>query len=306
MTIIAAADGSALGNPGPAGWGWYVDDDCWASGGWPHGTNNMGELMAVLDLLEQTAASEDDLLVYCDSTYVINSVTKWMAGWKRNGWVKRDKKPVSNVELMKGIDAAMQGRRVRFEWVKGHAGHPLNEEADRLANSAALAYQAGDEPDPGPGFPGAPAERPAPEAPTPPEPEDEPDLLAMLEEYDDPLADPATSDADRVVALERSLLTDEVRGDPAAVAALLHPDWCEISRSGRHWSRADLLAEVGPLPGGVDLEVISVDPVGADVMLLVWRASSTDPDQVSTLRSSLWVRSGETWLQRFHQGTPEA
>ena len=55
MTIVAAADGSALGNPGPAGWAWYVDDDCWASGGWPHGTNNMGELMAVLDLLRQTA-----------------------------------------------------------------------------------------------------------------------------------------------------------------------------------------------------------------------------------------------------------
>ena len=53
MKIIAAADGSALGNPGPAGWGWYVDEQHWASGGWPHGTNNMGELMAVLDLLQQ-------------------------------------------------------------------------------------------------------------------------------------------------------------------------------------------------------------------------------------------------------------
>ena len=80
MTIIAAADGSALGNPGPAGWGWYVDDGCWAAGGWSRGTNNKAELTAVLDLLQQTAHLDEDLLVYCDSTYVINSVTKWMAG----------------------------------------------------------------------------------------------------------------------------------------------------------------------------------------------------------------------------------
>ena len=152
MTIIAAADGSALGNPGPAGWGWYVDDDRWACGGWPHGTNNMGELTAVLDLLQQTAASDEDLLVYCDSTYAINSITKWMPGWKRKNWRKGDGKPVQNVEIMKALDAAMQGRRVRFEWVKGHAGHELNEQADRLANSASVAYSQGKQPDPGPGF----------------------------------------------------------------------------------------------------------------------------------------------------------
>ena len=76
VTIIAAADGSALGNPGPAGWGWYVDDACWAAGGWAHATNNMAELTALLDLLQQTAHLSDDLLVHCDSTYVINSVTK--------------------------------------------------------------------------------------------------------------------------------------------------------------------------------------------------------------------------------------
>ena len=107
--IIAAADGSALGNPGPAGWAWYVDDDCWASGGWARGTNNMGELMAVLDLLQQTAHVDDELHVYCDSTYVINTITKWMAGWKRKGWKKGDGKPVMNLELMQALDAAMQG-----------------------------------------------------------------------------------------------------------------------------------------------------------------------------------------------------
>ena len=143
VRIIAAADGSALGNPGPSGWGWYVDDTCWAAGGWAHGTNNKAELTAVLDLLQQTAHLSEDLLVYCDSTYVINSVTKWMAGWKRRGWKKGDGKPVLNVEIMQALDEAMAGRRVEFAWVKGHSGHPLNEAADRLANGAAAAWKQG-------------------------------------------------------------------------------------------------------------------------------------------------------------------
>ena len=164
--IIAAADGSALGNPGPSGWAWYVDESCWAAGGWAHGTNNKGELTAVLDLLQQTAHLAEDLLVYCDSMYVINSVTKWMHGWKRRGWKKGDGKPVLNVELMQALDAAMAGRRVRFEWVKGHSGHPLNEAADRLANAAAASWRLGAAPHQGPGFEGAvtdhPVARPAP------------------------------------------------------------------------------------------------------------------------------------------------
>jgi ribonuclease HI len=160
VTIIAAADGSALGNPGPAGWAWYVDDDCWAAGGWPRGTNNMGELTAVLDLLQQTAHLDDELLVYCDSTYVINAVTKWMAGWKRRGWKKGDGKPVLNVEIMKALDVAMAGRRARFVWVKGHSGHELNEAADRLANGAAASWKAGAAPDGGPGFADAVVQHP--------------------------------------------------------------------------------------------------------------------------------------------------
>jgi ribonuclease HI len=177
VTIIAAADGSALGNPGPAGWGWYVDDGCWAAGGWPHGTNNMGELTAVLDLLQQTAHLSEDLLVYCDSTYVINSITKWMPGWKRRGWKKGDGKPVLNVEIMKALDAAMAGRRVRFVWVKGHAGHELNEAADRLATAAAAAWKDRAAPDPGPGFAGSPVRHP--EA-RPGQVVEEPDLFSDL------------------------------------------------------------------------------------------------------------------------------
>ncbi|WP_432477608.1 RNase H family protein [Nocardioides sp. GXQ0305] len=295
MTLVAAADGSALGNPGPAGWAWYVDDDCWASGGWPHGTNNMGELTAVLDLLQQSADLDDDLLVYCDSTYTIDLITKWMAGWKRRGWQKADKKPIKNLEIVQALDAAMEGRRdrVHFEWVKGHSGHELNEAADRLANAAALAFQNGEQPPHGPGIDGRRGTHDY-QVTRPPEPDA--DLFS--------LGDDEPSDEDQVVALERSLLTDEVRSDPAAVAALLDPGWTEVGRSGRVWTREDLLASIGPLPDPVDLEVLGVERVADGVLLLRWRAvAGSGP---TTLRSSLWVRSPGGWRQRYHQGTPES
>ncbi|MFK4729979.1 ribonuclease H [Agromyces mediolanus] len=153
--IIAAADGSALGNPGPAGWAWYVADDCWAAGGWKHATNNQGELTAVLELFRATAHLDEELLVKCDSQYVINSVTKWMPNWKRKGWRKSDGKPVLNVELLKQIDEAIAGRRYRFEWVKGHAGHAMNEAADERARAVAEAYRSGSAIPAGPGWSGA-------------------------------------------------------------------------------------------------------------------------------------------------------
>ena len=183
--IIAAADGSALGNPGPAGWAWYIDDDHWASGGWAHGTNNMGELKAVLDLFEATASRpEAKLRVYCDSQYVINSLTKWMPGWKKKGWKKSDGKPVLNRDLLEALDQALTGRDYEFIWVKGHAGHELNEKADSLANGAARAYQEGREPAHGPGFGAAaepataaePVEAPAVEVPIVNAPSAEPAL----------------------------------------------------------------------------------------------------------------------------------
>lgn len=152
MTIIAAADGSALGNPGPAGWAWYVDDECWAAGGWAESTNNRGELTAVLELLRATARTEEDLLVQADSQYVINSVTKWMKGWKRRGWRKADGRPVLNDDLMKEIDRELAGRDVRFEWVRGHIGHPMNEAADDRARAAAIAFQHGSAVPDGPGW----------------------------------------------------------------------------------------------------------------------------------------------------------
>lgn len=196
--IIAAADGSALGNPGPAGWAWYIDDDHWASGGWAHGTNNMGELKAVLDLFEATASRpEAKLRVYCDSQYVINSLTKWMPGWKKKGWKKSDGKPVLNRDLLEALDQALTGRDYEFIWVKGHAGHELNEKADSLANGAARAYQEGREPAHGPGF-GASAEP------------------AAVEPVNAPAAEPTLSD----VALPEVALSEPAPSESSADAHL--------------------------------------------------------------------------------------
>lgn len=288
MTITAAADGSALGNPGPAGWAWYIDDDTWRAGGWPHGTNNMGELKAVLDLLESTAdagRADEDLLVLCDSQYVINSVTKWMPGWKKKGWKKRDGRPVLNVDLMKAIDAAMQGRRVRFEWVKGHAGHPMNEAADQRANAAATAFQKKQAPQEGPGFDGVAS--PAPAAAT-----------------GDATGDVSTADA--VVDRELALLSDAVRSDRKLASRLLHPEMTEISATGQRHSRDDVLDALSPLVGfdAVD-EVCAADittsQIAPDVFLLTYTTSGAAG---TVARSSLWIREGEQWTLRHHQQTP--
>lgn len=152
MTTVVAIDGSALGNPGPAGWAWYVDENCWAAGGWPSSSNNRGELTALLELLKATAATNEELHVLADSQYVINSVTKWMSGWKKRGWRKSDKSPVLNADLMQAIDKAITGRKVSFEWVRGHSGHPLNEAADDKARAAATAYQRHVSVESGPGW----------------------------------------------------------------------------------------------------------------------------------------------------------
>jgi len=295
--ITAAADGSSLSNPGPAGWAWYIDDDRWAAGGWPRGTNNMGELMAVLNLLQQTDQVRDEALhVLCDSQYVINAVTKWMGGWKRRGWRKADGKPVMNVELLQEIDRAIAGRPVTFEWVKGHAGHAMNEAADERARAAATAYQRGTAVDHGPGFGGLDAFNAAQSldvAPTPPQPV-EIDLFS----FDEPVS---VDDADDVVALEQALLSDEVRSDHARVEALLHPDFTEIGSSGRLWSRARMLTTVAPLENRTTFELVGTDRLADDLLLVRWRSRAKAS---VVLRSSIWQRTPAGWQLRFRQGTP--
>ena len=146
MTITASADGSALGNPGPAGWAWYIDDNTWAAGGWKHATNNQGELKAVLELFRATAHVDDDLHILCDSQYVINSITKWMPGWKKKGWKTAGGQPVKNQDLVRALEAEIERHdSVRWHWVKGHETgrgnehKALNDRADVLAVAAAQA-----------------------------------------------------------------------------------------------------------------------------------------------------------------------
>ncbi|MDN3937656.1 ribonuclease HI family protein [Arthrobacter sp. YD4] len=324
MTITAAADGSALGNPGPAGWAWYVNDNCWHAGGWPHGTNNQGELMAVLDLFRSTAhLADEELHILCDSQYVINSVTKWMPGWKRKGWKKSDGKPVLNVDLLKDIDRALVGRKYRFEWVRGHAGHELNEAADDRARGAAVAYQQGVAVRQGPGFvrPGTPAApQAAPSQSTEPATAtpvafDEPTLFGDPDGYAEPdlfseLAEQTAAAATAqepeqiVEALERELLQPETRADLGRTGVLLHPEFTEIGSSGRLWTRDEVMMALEENPGPhAALETLAADRIGPDAVLLTYRSRTRAG---TVLRSSLWVLDGHQWRLRFHQGTAEA
>ncbi|RJQ79788.1 ribonuclease HI [Pseudonocardiaceae bacterium YIM PH 21723] len=129
-------DGACSGNPGPGGWGAvlrYGAKELDMCGGEAEGTtNNRMELTAPIMALEKlNRPSTVDL--YTDSTYVRDGITKWVHGWKRNGWQTSAKKPVKNVDLWQRLEAAAERHEVRWHWVKGHAGHPENERADRLA-----------------------------------------------------------------------------------------------------------------------------------------------------------------------------
>ena len=298
MAITAAADGSALGNPGPAGWAWYVDDQHWRAGGWQHGTNNMGELMAVIDLAESTAHSGDELVILCDSRYVIDAVTKWLPGWKRNGWRKADGKPVLNRELLERLDSALTNRRFRMEWVKGHAGHPLNEAADTRARAAATAYQNNTRVDTGPGWtaPSSLAEQTN-------------QVAGSLELFDS-VNSPALADLTHETTLhtvseyERELATPTSRSDRFRIGELLHPDFEEIGRSGRMWSRVETIEMMSSEgPSAMQLTVLNTAFLSNDVILVTSR--STD-ERGATLRNSVWVRHQGQWRLRLHQGTAEA
>lgn len=134
--MVVATDGSSRGNPGPGGWCWFKDHDNWASGSHKNVTNNAMELMAVLEVLRATDDTKSPVLIRADSRYVIDACTKWIHGWRRNGWMTGAKKPVSNRDIIEEIDMLMRGRSVRFEWVRAHNGDILNEAADTRAYAA--------------------------------------------------------------------------------------------------------------------------------------------------------------------------
>lgn len=131
-------DGACSGNPGPGGWGAilrYGAHEKELSGGEAETTNNRMEMMAVIQSLDAlTKASTVE--IYTDSKYVMQGVNEWLEGWKARGWKTAGKKPVKNQDLWERIDSLISKHKVRFFWVKGHAGHPENERADQLAVSA--------------------------------------------------------------------------------------------------------------------------------------------------------------------------
>ena len=130
-------DGACSGNPGPGGWASILrmgEREKELSGGDPATTNNKMELMGAISGLE-ALKRPCVVKLYTDSKYVMDGATKWIHGWKKNGWRTADKKPVKNVELWQRLDAAAKPHRVHWSWVKGHSGHPENDRADALARA---------------------------------------------------------------------------------------------------------------------------------------------------------------------------
>ena len=138
--VKIATDGACKGNPGPGGWGALIRmgaHEREISGSEALTTNNRMELTAAIEGLKALTRPCRVTLV-TDSNYVKDGITKWVKGWQRNGWRTADRKPVKNSELWQALISAAAPHRIDWQWVKGHAGDPDNERADRLASDAAL------------------------------------------------------------------------------------------------------------------------------------------------------------------------
>ncbi len=147
--LTAYTDGACSGNPGPGGWGVLLQaksgeallKEKELSGGVSETTNNRMELQAAIAALE-ALERPSKLRVVTDSVYVRDGVTKWMHGWKKNGWKTSSKKPVKNEDLWRLLDEAQSRHEVKWDWVKGHAGHPENERADELARAGMAPFKS--------------------------------------------------------------------------------------------------------------------------------------------------------------------
>jgi Ribonuclease HI len=140
--VEIATDGACKGNPGPGGWGALIrfgERELELSGGEPLTTNNRMEMMAAIRALE-ALKRPCQVTLSTDSKYVMDGITKWVFGWQRNGWRNAEKKPVKNADLWQELIAATARHQIKWEWVKGHNGHPDNERADALACAEALKF----------------------------------------------------------------------------------------------------------------------------------------------------------------------
>jgi ribonuclease HI len=134
-TVEIWTDGACSGNPGPGGWGVLMragGKETELYGGDPATTNNKMELMAAIVALESQPRGAQ-VILHTDSQYVKDGLTRWIVGWKRNGWKTADRKPVKNQDLWMRLDLAASAHKVDWRWVKGHSGHAENDRADALA-----------------------------------------------------------------------------------------------------------------------------------------------------------------------------
>jgi ribonuclease HI len=144
MTVVIHTDGACSGNPGPGGWGAILDYNGTRKelcGGAADTTNNRMEILAAVEALNALKRA-CTVEMHVDSQYVKDGITKWIHGWKKNGWKTADKKPVKNVELWQALDEAIKRHTISWHWVKGHDGHPDNERADELARAGMAPFKA--------------------------------------------------------------------------------------------------------------------------------------------------------------------
>jgi ribonuclease HI len=140
--VVIHTDGACSGNPGPGGWGAVLEFNGHMkelSGGAPETTNNRMELTAAIEALRALKGS-CAVELHTDSVYLRDGITKWIRGWKRNGWKTSAKKPVKNDDLWRELEALADAHQVEWHWVRGHAGHDLNERADELAREGMAPY----------------------------------------------------------------------------------------------------------------------------------------------------------------------
>lgn len=142
-TIVVYTDGSAIGNPGPGGYGVVIQRHPESpalelSGSYGHTTNNRMEMTAVIKALQALQETSSPVVVHSDSRYVVDALTKgWAAGWEKRGWKRSNGQPALNPDLWEQLLPLVRSLDVRFVWVRGHSGNPLNERCDELANTAA-------------------------------------------------------------------------------------------------------------------------------------------------------------------------